>query len=174
MLRASIESEAGANAGKKVGTADLAGLTEGKLAAESGITGAAALVAFVEATLAVVQSKDTPEAHDAAASLTLSRARDRVREELGSASLVDAAAVIGNFERMVRIADGIGISLDTPVNAATETIRAELGIDRFETAARTASVTGVQRIVARLVDPIVMWGLRMRARMRGTANRSRK
>ena len=38
-----------------------------------------------------------------------------------------AAGVIGNFERMVRIADGTGIPLDRIVDAMTSDFRAEFG-----------------------------------------------
>ncbi len=38
-------------------------------------------------------------------------ARDAVLEELGPESLVDAAAVFGNFEMMNRVAEGTGIPI---------------------------------------------------------------
>lgn len=147
MLRASIETEGG--------EADLRGLTDGAAAAESEIPGAAALVAFAEATLG----------GDAAET---AKARDGVREALGSAAVVDAAGVIGNFERMVRIADGTGIPLDTMVSVATESIRSEIGIDRFESAARTKAVSGWQRVLGRFAEPVVRVGLRLRGRSAGS------
>jgi hypothetical protein len=73
--------------------------------------------------------------------------------------MVDGAAIIGNFERMVRTADGTGIPLDTPLNVATESIRAELGIDQYESAARTSSVRGWQRALGRVADPLLKFGL---------------
>ncbi len=39
----------------------------------------------------------------------LAEARERLRNALGEAALIEAAAVVGNFERMTRIADGAGI-----------------------------------------------------------------
>ena len=39
------------------------------------------------------------------------KARDAVLERLGPESLVDAAAVFGNFEMMNRVAEGTGIPL---------------------------------------------------------------
>ena len=107
MLRESIETHGG--------EADLRAITDADAAAESAIPGAEALVAFVDATLGGDEA-------------TIRAARDRVREALGAAALVDAAGVIGNFERMVRIADGTGIPLDAFVNIGTEAIRDELGI----------------------------------------------
>ncbi len=45
--------------------------------------------------------------------------------------MVDAAGVIANFQRMVRIADGIGIRLDDPVMMLTADIRVDLGINDY-------------------------------------------
>ena len=143
MLRASIETEGAA--------IDLRGLTDGKAAEESAIPGAAALVGFAEATLAGHPDEITT-------------ARDRVRSELGSAALVDAAGVIGNFERMVRIADGTGIPLDAAVNVATEEIRAELGIDAFGSEERKSEVASWQRVMARALDPLLKIVLRWQGR----------
>lgn len=143
MLRASIETQ-----GEEV---DLRGLTDGKAAGESSISGAAALVDFVEATL----GGNTDE---------IAAARDLVRSELGSEALVDAAAVIGNFERMVRVADGTGIPLDAAVNVATEELRAELGIDAFASEERKSEVATWQRLMARTIDPLAKIGLRWQGR----------
>ena len=143
MLRASIETQ-----GEEV---DLRGLTDGKAAGESSISGAAALVGFAEATL----GGNTDE---------IAVARNLVRSELGSEALVDAAAVIGNFERMVRIADGTGIPLDAAVNVATEEIRAELGIDAFASEERKSEVATWQRLIARAIDPLAKIGLRWQGR----------
>ena len=79
----------------------------------------------------------------------LAEARERVASELGEAAMVDAAAVIGNFQRMVRIADGTGIPLDTPVAMISADMRADLGIDAYDGASNTAPVRGFQRLVGR-------------------------
>jgi hypothetical protein len=139
MLRASVETE-----GVEV---DYRGLADAESAEESSVPGAGALVGLVEASLSA--ERDDAEA-----------ARERVRRELGSDALVDAAAVIGNFERMTRIADSTGIPLDAPVNVMTESIRAELGIDDYGDAAGRQSVKGWQRWVGRLLDPVVGIALR--------------
>ena len=136
MLRASIETQ-----GEEV---DLRGLTDGKAAGESSISGAAALVGFAEATL----GGNTDE---------IAVARNLVRSELGSEALVDAAAVIGNF-------DGTGIPLDAAVNVATEEIRAELGIDAFASEERKSEVATWQRLMARAIDPLAKIGLRWQGR----------
>ena len=49
--------------------------------------------------------------------------------------MVDAAGVIANFQRMVRIADGTGIPLtDNRLVALTVDLRDELGINDYPTA----------------------------------------
>ena len=143
MLRASVETE-GAEA-------DYRGIADGESADASSVPAAGALVGLVEAAL----SADGGDGE---------QARERVRRELGSAALVDAAAVIGNFERMTRIADSTGIPLDAPVNVATEAIRAELGIDRFGSADNTESVKGWQRMLGRALEPVARLGLRWAGR----------
>lgn len=60
----------------------------------------------------------------------LAAARHAVREVLGDAGLVDAAAVASNFQRMVRIADGSGITLGNMADFSAE-VRAELDLERF-------------------------------------------
>ncbi len=143
MLRASVETE-----GAEV---DYRGIADGASAEASSIPAAGALVGLIEASLS--------EDEDAGI-----EARARVRRELGSEALVDAAAVIGNFERMTRIADATGIPLDAPVNIMTESLRAELGIDRYGSSADRKSVKGWQRLVGRLLDPVVGIALRWAGR----------
>jgi hypothetical protein len=87
MLRASIEYH---------GTdGDLRAVTQGSKIGDSGIAHGETLVTFAEAAV----TGDSAQ---------LATARDAVRAAIGSDGLVDAAAVIGNFQRMVRIADGTG------------------------------------------------------------------
>jgi hypothetical protein len=152
MLRASVETD-GAEA-------DYRGIADRESAEESSVPAAGALVGLVEASLSDDGGDDEG-------------ARARVRRELGSAALVDAAAVIGNFERMTRIADSTGIPLDAPVNVMTESIRAELGIDGFGSAADRASVKWWQRLIGRTLDPMVGITLRWvgrRARSKAAAH----
>lgn len=139
MLRASVETE-----GAEV---DYRGLADAESAEDSTVPAAGALIGLVEASF-------SSNAEDGVA------ARERVRRELGSEALVDAAGVIGNFERMVRIADGTGIPLDAPVNVATEAVRGELGIDDYGSAENTAAVRGWQRLMGRVLEPVVRVVLR--------------
>jgi hypothetical protein len=110
MLRASIEY-----AGSE---AELSGISEGAKAGDAGIEHGEKLTAFADAAVR----------GDAA---QLATARDALREAAGPAALVDAAAVVGNFERMVRIADGTGIPLDGIVDALSGDFREELRLEEF-------------------------------------------
>lgn len=87
---------------------------------DSGITGGAELVGLVEAALRNPAS--------------LPEARAALIATLGEPALVDAAGVIGNFQRMVRIADGTGIPVDARTASVTEDIRADLGLNAFASA----------------------------------------
>ena len=92
---------------------------------------AAALMKFAEA----VASRDEVE---------LTSARDALLEEAGAEVLVDAAAVAGNFQRMVRIADSTGIPLDEISAAMSSGVAKELDLERFATAQHTPS-GGIKR-----------------------------
>lgn len=139
MLRASVETE-----GNEV---DYRGIVDGESAEASSVRGAGALLGLVEATLSEGSADGVA-------------ARERVRRELGSEALVDAAAIIGNFERMTRLADATGIPLDAPVNVATEALRVELGIDRYPAAANTNTVKPWQRMLGRTLEPVARIALR--------------
>ena len=51
-------------------------------------------------------------------------------ETLGPEAMVDAAGVVSNFERMVRIADSTGIELGDLLEQATADVRTVLGLER--------------------------------------------
>jgi hypothetical protein len=59
------------------------------------------------------------------------RSRRALVEAFGPEWLVDAAAVVANFEMMTRLADGTGARLRPAQIEATAVLRAELGIDAF-------------------------------------------
>jgi hypothetical protein len=61
----------------------------------------------------------------------IARARQRVIDAMGVESMVDAAAVASNFERMVRIADGTGIPVDERMRAFGREVIEELELDRM-------------------------------------------
>ena len=109
MLRASAQTS-----GQDV---DLAVVVDGG-SVPTNVPGGKGLLAFAETCLG-----DDSKA--------IANARQQVADELGEAPMIDAAGVIANFQRMVRIADGTGIPLDAPMEAMTADLRAELGISRY-------------------------------------------
>ncbi len=91
---------------------------------DSGVPHGSLLTAFAEA--AVRQTDALPGL------------REQIASELGVQQLVDAAGVVANFQRMVRIADGCGIPLDEFTKDATDDCREDLGLHEFASAANTA------------------------------------
>ena len=143
MLRESIERD-GAEA-------DLRAITDDAAAAGSRIPGAEVLVAFANAAVGDDEG-------------AIPEARDRVRDALGSAALVDAAGVIGNFERMVRIADGTGISIDAPIDVMSADLRHEIGINAFSSAEGRGKNGALRRLAAPLLRRLAKRALRARSR----------
>jgi hypothetical protein len=132
MLRASVEA--------KRGEVDLRAISEGAKADDVGVAHAAELTAFAEAAVR----------GDASA---LEAARAALRAKAGSAALVDAAAVIANFERMTRIADATGIALDAAPRLASHDFRAALGLDAFPSARNTPALPSWRRALMPLFAP---------------------
>jgi hypothetical protein len=93
-------------------------LTNHEAAASSGVEHGNLLIAFAEA---MVGDDDT----------TLTHARHAVIEGLSPETLVDAAGVASNFERMVRIADATGIQLDERMAILSQEVREVLHLERF-------------------------------------------
>lgn len=58
----------------------------------------------------------------------LNRSRTRLIEAIGEAAMVDAAAVVANFEMMTRLAEGTGAVLDNPASIRAGTA---VGADVF-------------------------------------------
>ena len=67
----------------------------------------------------------------------LTQIRERVVETMGPEAMVDAAAVVANFQRMVRIADGIGIPIDESWRDYSAEMREGLGVGEFASSANT-------------------------------------
>jgi len=126
---------------------DLAAVTDDAAAAASGIAHAEALLAFTDAAVAGGEA-------------ALAAARQGVLNALGAEALVDAAAVVGNFERMTRIADATGIPLDAPVKALTQDIRGDLGLDEFGSARNTPPLSAFGRLFGRALRPVAAGALR--------------
>ena len=64
----------------------------------------------------------------------LARSRTALRQAAGDKVLVDAAGVAANFQRMVRIADSIGIPFDNMQSDFANSIQTELNLVRFASA----------------------------------------
>ncbi len=118
MLRASVEANGE--------TVDLNAIVDGSVA--SRIEHGAELTAFAEAL--VTHSDELPAA------------RQAIVDAMGEGALVDAAGTVANFQRQVRIADGIGIPIDEDIAAATGEIRSQLGLERYGSAANTVRAAG--------------------------------
>ena len=59
----------------------------------------------------------------------VSAQRALLREQLGDAALVDAAATVASYNAVVKVADATGIPLDEETAAATNDLRTDLGIE---------------------------------------------
>jgi len=127
---------------------DLRAITDPAAAAASGIAHAPELIRFAEAV------------HNGEL-LELTAAREALRAAMGSAALVDTAAVVGNFERMTRIADATGIALDAPVQLASGDFREMLGLERFASAANTPAPGPFQRILGPMLRPLIRRSFRL-------------
>ena len=93
--------------------------------AESGVPHGGILTAFAES--AVRRSDDLPEC------------REDIVAAIGEPALIDAAGIVANFQRMVRIADACGIPLDDWTRKRTADAKEQLHLDRFKSAANTPS-----------------------------------
>jgi len=110
--------------GTKGEEVNLTGLVSGADDVDDRVPHGKILVRFAEAII----SGSDPE---------LSDARHAVIAAVGGDGFVDAAAVVGNFERMVRVADATGIPLDEMAVDATVELRENLGLNDYGMAART-------------------------------------
>ena len=86
--------------------------------AATGVHHGALLIDFAETTLGADAKR---QAH----------IREAVQKTLGTAALVDAAAVVASFNAVVKIADATGIPLEDFKADATRVLRQELDLDRL-------------------------------------------
>jgi hypothetical protein len=101
----------------------------GAAAGDGGVAHGRLLVEFAEAVLGGDEA-------------TLPRARGELMTAVGPQGLVDAAAVVGLFNAIDRVADATGIPLEPEKAAASAGFRAALGLDRFAVAARSGADPG--------------------------------
>ena len=113
---------------------------------DSGVAAGSELLAFAESVLS----------HAA----DLEDRRRAIQAALGDDALVDAAGIVANFQRMVRIADGTGIPLDKPVAVLSADLRDALNLDAFGSAERTPRVGKMARLLGRLLRPLTLWRFR--------------
>ena len=121
-------------------------------ASSAGVPHGDLLVAFAEAAVAAADERDGE----------LAAARHKLEAAAGPGPLVDAAAVVANFQRMVRVADGTGIPLDKRMNALTAGMREDLGIDQFGSAVNTAKVGSAAKAAGRLLQGAAIGALKIR------------
>ena len=114
MLRESSQSNSALNIQATVDPGEDSGVEEGEL-----------MIAFAEAA---VQRRDD-----------LPALRGEIASRLSTQAAVDAAGVVANFQRMVRIADGCGIPLDEFTERASDDWRGQLGIHEYASAANSPS-----------------------------------
>ncbi len=85
---------------------------------DSGVVASNELIAFAESVLSGRKE-------------ALELARQQLITTLGVEAMVDAAAIVANFSRMVRIADGTGIPLDDMLLEGSASMRENLGLNVF-------------------------------------------
>ena len=100
---------------------DLRGVIGDQAGAAIGIAYGAELMSFAE-SIALGDEKGMVES------------RKALLTAAGPAVVVDAAGVAANFQRMVRIADSIGIPFDYMDSATVQGVQQELGLKRFASA----------------------------------------
>ena len=129
---------------------DLEAITKGAGDEVAGVAFGAELIAYADAVVA--RSTDVPET------------RYAVHKWMGDAGVVDAAAVIANFQRMVRIADGTGIAIDGPLDVLSADIRHEIGINEFPSAEGRGRNGTLRRLAAPLMRLAMARFMRLRLR----------
>jgi hypothetical protein len=95
---------------------DLGAVVDGS--GPSGVRAAADLIGFADAAI----GRDEP---------AMATRRAKLVEVLGPLAMIDAAAVIGGFDGITRIADATGIPLEPAKAGDNADFIAALGIDRF-------------------------------------------
>ena len=67
----------------------------------------------------------------------LERTREQVRSRMGSGATIEAAATAANFSMLDRVANAVGIQIESMAIEQTEDFRGELGINQYVSAANT-------------------------------------
>ena len=138
MLRESVELTGG--------SIDFEGLTDPSCTEIEGIANSRELLQLANACMGV-------------GDVALEAARQALVDKMGSAAMIDTVGVISNFQRMVRIADATGIPADGPMQAMSEDLREQLGINEYVSAANSGRPSFVKMLTLKLV------GIRMFRKM---------
>ena len=80
---------------------------------------------------------------------TIAKSRQALYDAAGKEVVIDAAAVAGNFQRMVRIADATGIPVDAHMEALSGSIQEDLDLRRFPSAQNSPRPSALARLVNR-------------------------
>ena len=106
--------------------------------------------------------------------IALDEARDALQHACGLEAMIDTAAVVANFQRMVRIADSTGIPLDTGMTGMTTALREELGINEFASASNTPPSDGWLQFTGQLLGGAVHGVLKAIGMLRRVTGRTRR
>lgn len=85
----------------------------------------------------------------------LAGARAGLDAVAGRAVTADAAAIAANFQCMTRVADATGIPLDTPMMAASQSVRDKLDFHHYASATNSKPIPRPLRPVARLLGKLI-------------------
>ena len=67
----------------------------------------------------------------------LERTREQVPSRMGSGAAIEAAATAANFSMLDRVANAVGIQIESMAIEQTEDFRGKLGINQYVSAANT-------------------------------------
>ncbi len=123
-------------------------ITKGAKGEVAGVSHGAELIAYADAVVARSEN--------------ISATRMAIQASMGDAEVVDAAAVIANFQRMVRIADGTGIPIDGPMDVLSADLRHEIGINAFPSAEGRGKNGWLRRLASPLLRRVAARALRSR------------
>lgn len=125
------------------GGVDINVVSDTNVASDSGVEHAAILTAFADAVVKGSQSDIT-------------EAREAIISALGFSAVVDAAGVIGNFQRMNRISDGMGLELDSLMHTLSSELGESLELRKFASAANTKGSGLMKKMLGKLIYPLAV------------------
>ncbi len=87
--------------------------------------------------------------------VAIKASRDALVEAIGAEATVDAAGVISNYTRTVRVSDGTGVPVDAPIQVMSEDLREELKINEFDSAEKTKNMPFIKRMIMKRLVPVM-------------------